>query len=221
MEAINQEELAGREREEDNILERLFETCDPLAEDLMTYLQHGICVSNIATLLAKELNLPDSDCHEIAIAGVLHDIGKLRVSQNIYGRGEDVLEIEEMKYVRMHTTLGYHILKDAGYSKEIMNMILYHHENFDGTGYPNNYAGDEIPFEARIIRVCDVFVALISDRPYRKAFPVEVAIEMMIDEVKNFDMRVFLTFQQVIHEEDLEEKWAIPHIEVKIQEELL
>ena len=194
MEAINQEELAG---EEDSILDRLFETCNPLAEDLMTYLQHGICVSNIATLLAKELNLPDSDCYEIAIAGVLHDIGKLRVSQNIYGRGEDVLEIEEMKYVRMHTTLGYRILKDAGYSKEIMNMILYHHENFDGSGYPNNYAGDEIPFEARIIRVCDVFVALISDRPYRKAFPVEVAIEMMIDEVKNFDMRIFLAFQRL------------------------
>ena len=102
-----------------------------------------------------------------------------------------------MKYVRMHTTLGYHILKDAGYEDTIMNMILYHHENFDGTGYPNNLAGDEIPFEARIIRVCDVFVALISDRPYRKAFPVEVAIEMMIDEVKNFDMRIFLAFQRL------------------------
>ena len=195
---INQEELTEIiSEEEDRVLERLFETCDPLAEDLMTYLQHGICVSNIATLLARELNLPDSDCHEIAVAGVLHDIGKLKVSQYIYGRGEDVLEIEEMKYVRMHTTLGYHILKDAGYKDTIMNMILYHHENFDGTGYPNNLAGEEIPFEARIIRVCDVFVALISDRPYRKAFPVEMAIEMMIDEVKNFDMRIFLAFQRM------------------------
>lgn len=195
---INQEEISRQAGdEEDVVLERLFETCNPLAEDFMTYIHHGICVSNMATLLAREVGLPDSDCYEIAVAGVLHDIGKLKVSQYIYGRGEDVLEIEEMKYVRMHTTLGYNILKDAGYKDTIMNMILYHHENYDGTGYPKNLTGEEIPFEARIIRVCDVFVALISDRPYRKAFPVEVAIEMMIDEVKNFDMRIFLAFQRL------------------------
>lgn len=183
-------------------IDDLFRTCDPIGEDLITYIQHGICVSNIAYLLSKELGLPESDCHKVAVAGVLHDIGKLKISSYINGRNEGTLQIEEMKYVRMHTSLGYEILKDEGYDNTIMNMVLYHHENFDGTGYPKNLSGDLIPFEARIIRVCDVFVALISNRTYRSAFSVDTAVEMMIDEVKNFDMRIFLAFQRVLNNEE-------------------
>ena len=76
---------------------------------------------------------------------------------------------------------------------------MYHHENYDGTGYPENLAGEEIPIGGRILRVCDVFAALSSDRPYRTAFDVATVVELMIDEIKNFDMEVFLTFQRVIH----------------------
>ena len=85
-------------------------------------------------------------------------------------------------------------------------MVLYHHENYDGSGYPYNLMRDDIPLGARIIRVCDVFAALSSDRPYRKAFPFTKATEMMIDEVKEFDMKVFLAFQNVIHTDTIEEE---------------
>ena len=80
-----------------------------------------------------------------------------------------------------------------------MESILYHHENYDGTGYPANLAGEKIPFGARILRICDVYCALTSDRPYRSAFPREQAMELMTEEVKNFDLKMFLAFQRVIH----------------------
>ena len=155
--------------------------------DLSAELNHGIAVSNLAYAVAKELGQDEEFCYQLAIAGILHDIGKLKLTGYINGQENDPLLIEELKYVRMHSTLGYEELKD-------------HHENYDGSGYPSNLSGDSIPLGARILRVCDVYAALISDRPYRKAFDVSSVIELMIDEIKNFDMEVFLAFQRVVHD---------------------
>ncbi len=180
-----------------------------LSEDLNAGLMHAICVSDLAGKLARELGLPEKEVQEIALAGILHDIGKLKISRYIYGRQEDTMQIEETRYIRRHAQLGEQILRQEGFSDNICNMVLYHHENYDGSGYPFNLQGEEIPLGARILRVCDVFAALISDRPYRKAFDIDTAIRLLIDEVKNFDMRVFLAFQSVIHNqstvEELEE----------------
>lgn len=180
-----------------------------LSEDLNAGLMHAICVSDLAGKLARELELSEEEIKEIALAGMLHDIGKLKISRYIYGRREDTMQIEETRYIRRHAQLGEQILRQEGFSDNICNMVLYHHENYDGSGYPFNLCGDEIPLGARILRVCDVFAALISDRPYRKAFDMNTAILLLIDEVKNFDMRVFLAFQSVIHNqstvEELEE----------------
>ena len=180
-----------------------------LSEDLNAGLMHAICVSDLAGKLERELGLPEKEVQEIALAGILHDIGKLKISRYIYGRQEDTMQIEETRYIRRHAQLGEQILRQEGFSDNICNMVLYHHENYDGSGYPFNLQGEEIPLGARILRVCDVFAALISDRPYRKAFDIDTAIRLLIDEVKNFDMRVFLAFQSVIHNqstvEELEE----------------
>ena len=151
---------------------------------------------------AEEMGLPHEQCYELAIAGMLHDIGKLKLTSYINGQEQDPLVIEELKYVRMHSTLGYEELKGQGYSDFVLESILYHHENYDGSGYPANKAGEDIPIGARILRVCDVYAALISDRPYRKAFDISAVMELMIDEVKNFDMQVFLAFQRVVHNGD-------------------
>ncbi len=188
-------------------------------EDVTGEVNHGICVSNLAYYVAKELGLYEDQCRELAVAGMVHDIGKLRVSGYLYGRDADTLNIEEMKYVRMHPRLGYEILIRYDFSDFIIESILYHHENYDGSGYPENLAGDSIPIGGRILRVCDVYAALTSERPYRQAFDQDTALELMIDEVKNFDMKVFLAFQRVIHEEDFLEKWAEQHIKVGIAEE--
>lgn len=188
-------------------------------EDITEEVNHGIRVSNLAYYVAKTLGLYEDICYELAVAGMVHDIGKLRVSGYLYGRDENTLKIEEMRYVRMHPKLGHELLMRYDYSDFVVESILYHHENYDGSGYPENLAGDQIPFGARILRVCDVFAALTSDRPYRKAFDKETAIELMIEEVKNFDMRVFLAFQKTIHEEKLEEFWNIRRLRVQIAEE--
>ena len=146
---------------------------------------------------------------------MVHDIGKLKISAYIYGRKEDTMQIEETRYIRRHAQLGEQILRAEGFSKNICDMVLYHHENYDGSGYPFNLQGEEIPLGARILRVCDVFAALISDRPYRKAFDIDTAIRLLIDEVKNFDMKVFLAFQSVIHTQSTLEE--IQGIELTIE----
>ncbi len=168
--------------------------------DLSSELNHGIIVSNLAYDVAKELGQNEEFCYQMAIAGILHDIGKLKLTGYIDGQEKDPLLIEELKYVRMHSALGYEELKNQGYSDIVLESILYHHENYDGTGYPSNLSGKEIPLGARILRVCDVYAALSSDRPYRRAFDITTVIDLMIDEIKNFDMEVFLAFQRVIHE---------------------
>ena len=170
--------------------------------DLSSELHHGMLVSNLAYAVAEELGLPHKQCYDLAIAGMLHDIGKLKLTSYINGQEQDPLVIEELKYVRMHSTLGYEELKDQGYSDFVLESILYHHENYDGSGYPSNKAGEEIPIGARILRVCDVYAALISDQPYRKGFDISTVMELMIDEVKNFDMQVFLAFQRVVHKDE-------------------
>ena len=167
--------------------------------DLSAELNHGVVVSNLAYAVAAEMGRDVAFCYQMAIAGMLHDIGKLKLTGYINGQERDPLLIEELKYVRMHSSLGYEELKEQGYSDIVLQSILYHHENYDGSGYPSNLSGDSIPLGARILRVCDVYAALSSDRPYRKAFDVSTVIELMIDEIKNFDMEVFLAFQRVVH----------------------
>ena len=167
--------------------------------DLSAELNHGVVVRNLAYAVAVEMGLDEEFCYQMAIAGMLHDIGKLKLTGYINGQERDPLLIEELKYVRMHSSLGYEELKDQGYSDIVLQSILYHHENYDGSGYPSNLSENSIPLGARILRVCDVYAALSSDRPYRKAFDVSTVIELMIDGIKNFDMEVFVAFQRVVH----------------------
>ena len=158
---------------------------------------HGIEVSNLAVMLAGELKESDGFLEDIAAAGILNDIGKLKLTKYLYA--EDGLLVEQLKYVRQHSVQSYEIIKRAGFSGEIALGILHHHENYDGSGYPNNLRGEGIPWMARILRVCDVFAALTADRSYRNAFDPKSALEIMIDEVADYDMKVFLAFQRVIH----------------------
>lgn len=179
---------------------------------LKEQLVHGMQVSNLAWSVARRMGLSDDSCHQVAVAGMLHDIGKEEISGQI-DENQERLVVEEMHYVRLHAAAGYEILKREGYPEEIQKMVLHHHENMDGSGYPDNLSGEKIPLGARIIRVCDVYAALLSDRPYRKGFDQDTAIQLMIEEIKNFDMKIFLTFQRVIHEENNMEI-ILPPIEI-------
>lgn len=169
-----------------------------LQNEMKNIIDHGIRVSQLSYQVAKELELKENWCYEISVASVLHDIGKLKLNRYIYQKN-DTLSTEEYRYVRMHEKYSYEILETKGYSQFILDSVLYHHENFDGTGYPFFLKGEEIPIGARIIKVCDIYTALTDDRPYRKAFDKETAMKIMIDEVKKYDLKIFLTFQRIIH----------------------
>lgn len=180
-------------------LENIYNHKHMLQYTLSEQLSHGMEVSNLAYEVASELQLSPDVCHELAVAGMLHDIGKILLLDEVEEK-EDTLVVEEMKFVRMHAKHSFEIAQEHGYSALVQNSILYHHENFDGSGYPFNLSGRDIPLGARVLRVCDVYCALTSDRPYRQAFEMDVAMELMIDEIKNFDIKVFLAFQRVMHE---------------------
>ena len=173
----------------------------PIHADIKETISHGIIVSNLAYLVGKELGLQEEVCYDLAVAGMLHDLGKVRLNFYMNEKVEDeILAVDETRYMRMHPSIGYAILADQDYNQTSLDAVLYHHEHdfvHDGTGYPHNLVGKQIPLVGRIMHVCDIFGALISNRDYREGFDVETALDIMIDEVKYFDMKVFLAFQRV------------------------
>lgn len=187
-----------------SILQRLDMT-EVMKEDLYDNIDHAELVAILVRLLCTQMELPIDFQHQVVMAAYLHDIGKLRLSKNLYGRDKNALQIEETKYMRMHAKVGADMLEECGFTPEICNAVHHHHENYDGSGYPGNLSEEKIPLEARILRVCDVFAALISDRPYRKAFDIETAMELMIEDNKSFDMKIFLEFMKVFHSEGIEQ----------------
>lgn len=172
-----------------------------LRQTVCEEMRHGIQVSNLARMIGEEMGQPLDFCQKLEVAGVVHDIGKLRLTQYLYA--DDGLMVEQMKYVRQHAAQSFQILQNTEIDEDIAWAVFHHHENYDGSGYPDNLRGGAIPLMSRVLRVCDVFIALITNRSYRKAFDAGTAMEIMIDEVKDYDMQVFLAFQRVIHRKGL------------------
>ncbi len=171
-----------------------------MIHDLKDGLSHGILVANLTGLLAVRLGLEERDVYSLKLAGFLHDVGKLKLSQYLYGRNTEALSIEQVKYMRMHAKISHDYLRQFDFEDDVLETVLRHHECYDGSGYPDNLSGNDIPYGARILKVADEFAALISERPYRRAFDIDTAVDIMIEQIKNMDMRVFLEFQRMIHE---------------------
>ena len=149
----------------------------PIHADIKETISHGIIVSNLAYLVGKELGLQEEVCYDLAVAGMLHDLGKVRLNFYMNEKVEDeILAVDETRYMRMHPSIGYAILADYDYNQTVLDAVLYHHEHYDGTGYPHNLVGKQIPLVGRIMHVCDIFGALISNRDYREGldFPTYV-----------------------------------------------
>jgi putative two-component system response regulator len=146
-------------------------------------------VSRYCELIARRLGLPHDQCELLRIASPLHDIGKIAIPDHIL-RKPAPLSAEERRVVETHTGLGRSIL--AGSSEPLLELgaeiAWTHHERFDGGGYPRRLVGDAIPLAGRIVAVADVFDALISDRVYRPALPVdEVVAAMRAEQGSHFD----------------------------------
>ena len=164
-------------------------------------LEHGVYVSRLSREIAVEMGLDKKTVRNTALAGMLHDIGKLSLMSYVNGGDSEPLVIEQMKFVRLHPDFSYRTVRSRGFSKEIQDYVRWHHENYDGTGYPDSLSGEDIPIGARIIRVSDVYAALTSDRPYRKRIDPGQAMQLMIDEISHFDLNVFMAFQRVVHKD--------------------
>ena len=187
-----------------------------MKKDMEDELIHGVKVCNLAFHFGRRLGLSYDRAIELATAGLLHDMGKLQMSRHLYGRDGESLEVEEIVRTRSHARITYDILMRYDYSDYVLETILYHHENYDGTGYPRNLVATDIPEGARMLRLVDAFVSLTSDKAYRKAFDKQTAIELMIEEVKNFDMRYFLAFLKMVHEIDVDKVIAMEKLEVDL-----
>jgi len=142
--------------------------------------QHSERVSKMSVQLAECLDIDAEMISRIRVASILHDIGKLNVDLTILDK-KGRLTDEEYQKVQSHTESGFRILSTVNEYKELAKIVLAHHERYDGTGYPFNIKGDNIPFESRIISVVDSYDAMINDRPYRNALSQEQAIQELKD----------------------------------------
>lgn len=152
----------------DTILNTLFE------KDYKTK-EHSENVSKIAVLIAQELGFNHDKIQEIKAAGLLHDIGKIVTPISILNKLEKLSD-EDFQEIYKHPEIGYRILDSGNNMGNIANIVLHHHERFDGTGYPKGIKGVDIPIESRIITIADSFEAMTNERPYKKALSTEQAI---------------------------------------------
>ena len=136
---------------------------------------HSETVSALAAAIATEMGLDENMVDQLALAGLLHDIGKIGIPDSLL-QAPRALTAVEFETIKAHPALGFSLLEGLGIAP-IDEWILHHHENWDGAGYPDRLAGDEIPLGARIVRVADAVEAMTSNRPYRIAQSIEYALD--------------------------------------------
>lgn len=149
----------------------LIEVMEDVIEDLHGHVHR---VSDLAVDLGSGLGLGDVDLDRLALAGVLHDVGKIHLDPGILGK-PGPLDDYERELMQRHPELGFAMTRHR-LDPKVSEAILYHHERFDGTGYPFGLAGEEIPILSRIVLVADAFDAMTSTRAYQPALPVEFAV---------------------------------------------
>lgn len=167
------------------------------AKDHYTY-GHSRKVSEYAVAIAEELGLPLEKLEIIRVSGLLHDIGKIGVPDSVLNKQEPLTE-KEWEPIKAHTQLGVDILRHIGDLSDCLPAIIYHHERYDGCGYPSGLKGDTIPLESRILAVADAYEAMTSPRVYRKRLTSAEAIkELKTNSGTQFDPHVVEAFCRVL-----------------------
>ena len=134
--------------------------------------RHSFRVSEYAVMIARELGFDESELEQIRKTGLLHDIGKIGVPDSILNKPARLTD-EEYEVMKTHTSIGGDILKDFTLIPHVDEGAKFHHEHYDGSGYPNGLKGEEIPLNARIIGIADAFDAMTANRVYRKALDMD------------------------------------------------
>ncbi|MHA2942764.1 HD-GYP domain-containing protein [Ralstonia mannitolilytica] len=149
-------------------------------KDRYTFL-HSVAVCALMVALGRQLGLSDDEVRDAGLAGLLHDIGKIAIPPEVLNK-PGALTAEEFRSVTTHPQAGYDILVgDSNMCEVALDVCLHHHERMDGTGYPHKLAGDGISLFARMGAICDVYDAITSDRPYKKAWGAAYAVQRMVE----------------------------------------
>ncbi len=184
---------------------------DPHAlESLKTVLDHNFYIFSHAVQVAalsllvheKLFEVASDEMIDVGIGSLIHDYGMTFITNEVLEKNDALSDVEYYK-VKQHTQKGYEYLKQSGnYSEIVLNIVRYHHEKYDGNGYPTGLKGDNIPRSAQVAAICDVYSALIMDRAHRKALPHADAIKVMREEAKNgaFNPDLFNRFVALIGE---------------------
>ncbi|WP_234123574.1 HD domain-containing phosphohydrolase [Clostridium hydrogenum] len=138
--------------------------------------QHSYRVSELCERMGIAINLDDDEIIELKTVGLLHDIGKVAIEENILNKNGKLTD-EEWEEIKRHTEIGYRILSTVNEMSDIAEYVLAHHERWDGLGYPRGLAGEKIPLQSRIITIIDSYDAMVSERSYREALPKEFAVK--------------------------------------------
>lgn len=161
--------------------------------DQTTYL-HSLAVSALLTCFGRCLGFDEAAVRELALGGLLHDIGKTAVPVVILAKTGS-LTPAELALIRTHPQQGFEMLQRIeGVSRTVLDICLHHHERYDGRGYPDGLAGEAIPPVARMAAICDVYEAMTTVRPYKRAWSQRETIDMMQASKGHFDTALFDTF---------------------------
>lgn len=161
---------------------------------------HSERVSRMAVQLARKLDFEEPEIEYLEYAAILHDIGKIGIEDSILGK-KDRLTEEEYKKIKRHPIIGANIVKSIEFLEKCSNTILYHHEFYNGNGYPSGLKGEEIPRPARLLAVIDAYDAMNSNRPYRKSMTEdEIIRELEKESGKQFDPVIVATFISLLKE---------------------
>ncbi len=186
------------------MLDDVFKLCCNLSDSRDYYSkEHSRRVADYSRLIAEKMGMDKSDCDSVFTAALLHNVGNNLISEQIL-RKMGRLTSEEYAMVKTHTTKGAELLKDIKNIPHAEEAALYHHERYDGTGYPMGKKGDEIPLIARIIAVADAYDAMNNDRPYRKKFMKDqIREEFIKNRGTQFDPLIVGAFLDIMGERDL------------------
>lgn len=146
---------------------------------------------------ALHLGCSAEECEGFKQAAEIHDIGKMAIPENILNKASR-LTPAEMMLIKQHTLIGHEIISPLGLSQNVEDAVLMHHENFDGSGYPRGLGGTDIPYFARMMRICDSFDAITEDRPYHWGVSWQQALNIMDNDRRFYDPELLDEFGELI-----------------------
>jgi HD-GYP domain-containing protein (c-di-GMP phosphodiesterase class II) len=160
--------------------------------------KHSVDVATMSMIVGRKYGLGDNEIYELGISGLLHDVGKSKIPNEILNKATRLTD-EEFAMMKQHSLFGYGILKEKyDLSNSIKLGVLQHHEKMNSTGYPMGVSSDKINLFARIISVADIYDALVTERPYKKPFSPRDAVELIMSMTEELDINVMRSFLESV-----------------------